>query len=55
MDRIARAVKPGMLEEDTVAEGRKILKEMSKTRPPVRHPGQLAVAVMKGRREKDKC
>jgi hypothetical protein len=28
MDRIARAVKPGMLEEDAVAEGRKILKEM---------------------------
>jgi Xaa-Pro aminopeptidase len=28
MDRIARAVKPGMLEEDAVAGGRKILKEM---------------------------
>jgi Xaa-Pro aminopeptidase len=28
MDRIARAVKPGMLEEDAVAQGRKILKEM---------------------------
>jgi Xaa-Pro aminopeptidase len=28
MDRIARAVKPGMLEEDAVAQGRKILKGM---------------------------
>jgi len=28
MDLIARAVKPGMLEEDAVAEGRRILKDM---------------------------
>ena len=28
IDRIARAVKPGMLEEDAVAQGRKTLKGM---------------------------
>jgi hypothetical protein len=28
IDRIARAVRPGMLEEDAVAQGRKILKGM---------------------------
>jgi ribosome recycling factor len=50
IDRIARAVKPGMLEEDAVAQGRKILKLSAVNFAPttdlwvleiqIRHPGR---------------